>query len=204
MVRVICGLLSFPNPEPGGFISDFTKTTSIHRHPRQGSELGAVVARISEQNHHYILGYLKTIMSLARQEHIIVTSQHPGSTQEEIENEPDWAFESGHHRLGFQNPCGRYAGITHTGDELLHEEPKEVRKAHERIGELKEKVKKGVLVNFRDVIGDQANREVRSFLFWGEWKGGFLRFWTLYIVLRLVGVPSSASGTKTPWLSLCA
>ncbi|GKZ79170.1 hypothetical protein AnigIFM56816_003045 [Aspergillus niger] len=85
-------------------------------------------------------------------------AQHPGSSLAEIENEPDWELHSREHRLGYRNASGRYAGITHIGDELA-ENPEEVREAREQIGDLKRKVEKGKLVNFRDLIEDQKNRE---------------------------------------------
>ncbi|PWY73543.1 nitrate reductase [Aspergillus eucalypticola CBS 122712] len=85
-------------------------------------------------------------------------AQHPGSSQKEIESEPDWTLHFHENQLGFRNASGRYAGITHIGDELA-EDPEEVREAREQIGELKQKVEKGELVNFRDLIEDQKDRE---------------------------------------------
>ena len=40
--------------------------------------------------------------------------QHPGSTAEEIEDEPDWG--NGHqHRIGYKNNQDRKPGLTHGG-----------------------------------------------------------------------------------------
>ncbi|KAL4925704.1 nitrate reductase [Aspergillus undulatus] len=83
---------------------------------------------------------------------------HPGSSEQEIANEPDWVQRPGHHRLGLRNPCGRYAGQTHIGDEL-GEDPKGVQAAKEKIGALKERVERGELVNWRNVIEDEKSRE---------------------------------------------
>lgn len=73
--------------------------------------------------------------------------QHPGSTTEEIEDEPEWG--SGHqHRVGYKNRDDRWPGLTHLGEE----EEEDVEEAVEEYKELAQKEKKGDLVNFRDVI----------------------------------------------------
>ncbi|KAL4939113.1 hypothetical protein BDV06DRAFT_231271 [Aspergillus oleicola] len=86
------------------------------------------------------------------------SSSHSGSSPDEIRNEPDWVQKPGHHRLGLRNSCGRYAGQTHIGDEP-GEGPAGVREAREEVKELKEKVSRGELVDWRGVILDEANRE---------------------------------------------
>ncbi|KAL4898894.1 hypothetical protein BDW74DRAFT_184255 [Aspergillus multicolor] len=71
---------------------------------------------------------------------------HPGSTPHEIANEPDWSLK-----------VGRYAGITHIGEELA-EDPHKVQEAKDNIKELKEKVQKGGLLDFREMIEDEKRR----------------------------------------------
>ncbi|KAL4808646.1 hypothetical protein BDV18DRAFT_157589 [Aspergillus unguis] len=89
-----------------------------------------------------------------KKKHIVRKKDHPGSSTHDIANEPNWATEPGHHRLGFRNACGRFAGRTHSGDDA-----EDVREARAEIGDLKKKVSKGELVSFRDVIGEQRERE---------------------------------------------
>jgi nitrate reductase (NAD(P)H) len=48
-------------------------------------------------------------------------TDHPGSTREEIEQEPDWNL--GHeHRVGYLNRDNRRPGLTHTVDERNEED----------------------------------------------------------------------------------
>jgi len=78
--------------------------------------------------------------------------QHPGSTAEEISNEPHW--DATHpHRVGFKNNQNRVAGITHSSDEYQNE----VKEAKEKQEELRKHVDHGDLVTFRDVIKDQKD-----------------------------------------------
>lgn len=80
----------------------------------------------------------------------VKVQSHPGSSDSEIRDEPDWT--SGHqHRIGFRNRANRKPGITHDRDEY-HEQ---VEKARKRQAELSERYKTGKLVNFRDVIKEQ-------------------------------------------------
>ena len=43
--------------------------------------------------------------------------QHPGSTAQDIENEPEWG-EGHQHRIGYKNRQDRWPGLTHGGGEL--------------------------------------------------------------------------------------
>ncbi|KXJ89323.1 hypothetical protein Micbo1qcDRAFT_212694 [Microdochium bolleyi] len=78
--------------------------------------------------------------------------EHPGSTAEEISNEPHW--DATHpHRVGFKNSQDRVAGITHGSDEYQQE----IEQAREQAEELQKHVKHGDLVNFRDVVRSQKD-----------------------------------------------
>lgn len=75
---------------------------------------------------------------------------HPGSSRQDIDNEPDWTGLH-NHRVGFKNRGDRRPGITHAQDEYLRE-IEEARKEQEK---LRDENKTGKLVNFRDVIMTQ-------------------------------------------------
>ena len=91
---------------------------------------------------------------------------HPGSTAEDIGNEPDWS--GGHqHRIGFKNRQDRVPGLTHAADDDEEGEisgvwrsPSDENYERERFDEhakaeyesLRNSVQKGELVNFRDII----------------------------------------------------
>ncbi len=82
----------------------------------------------------------------------------PGSSKEEVENEPDW--HTGHnHRVGFRNNQDRIAGFTHDGDH--DEEEKEDRElteeARKKYNDLGERASNGELLNFQDIMRDQSD-----------------------------------------------
>lgn len=93
-----------------------------------------------------------------------IVSQQSGASEQEIEEEPNW--RRGHdHRIGFLNRQGRFAGLTHDGDYDPYEtaEDREFRnEAQRKYRDLREKSKKGQLVNFQDVMKAQT---VRCFKF---------------------------------------
>lgn len=88
-----------------------------------------------------------------------VVSKHPGSTSQEIADEPNWG--AGHnHRIGFRNKHGRAPGLTHDGDYDLYETEEErafTENAQRKYRELKDKAKHGELVDFRDVMKAQTD-----------------------------------------------
>lgn len=91
---------------------------------------------------------------------VVKVQAHPGSTAEEIRNEPDWV--SGHqHRIGFRDRNNRLPGLTHEDDEYREEVAREKQKylAFQR------RAKSGELINFRDLI---ENQKV-SFLWFNQW-----------------------------------
>ncbi|KEF55898.1 uncharacterized protein A1O9_07478 [Exophiala aquamarina CBS 119918] len=82
----------------------------------------------------------------------------PGSSQQEIADEPDW--HSGHnHRIGYRNKDDRVAGFTHDGEHMwtTEEEHKFVDEAMRKYRELREKAQKGELVNFQEVMEHQTD-----------------------------------------------
>jgi nitrate reductase (NAD(P)H) len=86
-----------------------------------------------------------------------VTS-HPGSTADEISQEPEWG--AGHqHRIGFVNRSGRLAGFTHDGDHAEDDDQDERKfeeEAQRKYRDLRTKEGRGDLVNFEDVMKDQT------------------------------------------------
>jgi len=90
-----------------------------------------------------------------------VVSTHPGSSTEEIEDEPNWG--QGHnHRIGYRNRQNRLAGFTHDGDHDPYENEEDRQFAEEAIRkyrEIRQKSDKGELVNFQDVMKDQTDFE---------------------------------------------
>ncbi|KOS23414.1 Nitrate reductase 1 [Escovopsis weberi] len=81
---------------------------------------------------------------------------HPGSTAEEIANEPKWSSDH-QHRIGYKNRHQRVPGITHEDDEYREE----VERAKEEFERLKDEAKAGVLINFRDAIQHQKDLHLR-------------------------------------------
>lgn len=77
---------------------------------------------------------------------------HPGSSAEEIENEPDWG-EGHQHRVGYRNSSYRVPGLTH--DQEPHDDGEyqaEIAAARKARAELQRDVSTGKLLNFRDMI----------------------------------------------------
>lgn len=93
-----------------------------------------------------------------------IVSNHPGSSEKEISEEPNWG--RGHnHRIGYLNRQNRIAGLTHDGDYDPYEteDDREFREeALRKQRELRDKAKKGDLLNFRDIMKDQTVRSVLS------------------------------------------
>lgn len=80
---------------------------------------------------------------------------HPGSTREEIEQEPDWEVAHGQH-VGYLNRDNRRPGLTHNFDGRDEDDDatKEAREEYER---LKEKTDSSKLVNWRDLIEEEPD-----------------------------------------------
>src|SRR2546423_8979941 len=78
-------------------------------------------------------------------------SQHPGSSAEEIADEPQWTSKHSH-RVGYRNEDGRLPGLTHSQEDDSDDYEVE---AIERYKELRQYARKGGLVNFQDVMKSQ-------------------------------------------------
>ena len=82
-----------------------------------------------------------------------------GSTREEIEKEPDW--HKGHnHRVGYRNNQDRIAGFAHADEheEELEEDKRFTEEAESKYRNLRERAKRGELLNFQDVMRGQSVR----------------------------------------------
>lgn len=82
---------------------------------------------------------------------------HPGSSDHEVTNEPDWARTHGH-RVGMRDFNDRFPGLTHEGDDWRYEIEKE---AEEKMDELKKMVEEGNLLTVRDYINKQEDLHLR-------------------------------------------
>jgi nitrate reductase (NAD(P)H) len=83
-------------------------------------------------------------------------SQHPGSSAQEIQNEPDW--HAGHnHRIGYCNKDNRHPGYAPNGDHWETEEDKKfAEEAMRKYRALSEREDRGELVNFQDVAKEET------------------------------------------------
>lgn len=81
------------------------------------------------------------------------TKGHPGSSKEEIREEPEWkAVRS--HRIGFRDREDRVAGLTHVGDESK-EDREFWERARQKAEELEDELGKGTLLSVRDFMTKQ-------------------------------------------------
>jgi nitrate reductase (NAD(P)H) len=78
---------------------------------------------------------------------------HPGSSQQEIRDEPNW-IKLQTHSIGFKNRQGRRPG-------LVVDREEEIEAARRQREELDQKVSTGDLVNFRDLIQHQPDFHLR-------------------------------------------
>lgn len=81
------------------------------------------------------------------------TRDHPGSTKEEILEEPEWQTARGH-RIGFRDRESRAAGLTSIGDES-REDREFWEQARKKAEQLKEELGKGKLMTVRDFMTKQ-------------------------------------------------
>ncbi|KAJ4339892.1 hypothetical protein N0V87_002830 [Didymella glomerata] len=90
-------------------------------------------------------------------------TDHPGSTAEDIKNEPDWKNIHEHsHRVGFRNKQGdRLPGITHRDDERIEDAEELGDEARAEYEELKQRAQRGDLVNFRDLVEGEKDLHLR-------------------------------------------
>lgn len=119
-----------------------------------------------------------------------IVSGHPGSSEQEIEEEPNWS--RGHdHRIGYLNRQGRLAGLTHDGDYDPYEteEDREFRReALRKHRDLREKSQQGQLVNFQDVMKGQTVSHFRISLGVG------------HLNAMVAGLPHAQAGVLPSWV----
>ncbi|BGP04219.1 hypothetical protein JCM10049v2_000017 [Rhodotorula toruloides] len=101
---------------------------------------------------------------MAHRRHRVVVNAHPGSSAQEIEDEPDWS--GGHqHRVGFRNRDDRAPGLAPGSsidiDETEHEHEQDVARAKAQLETLREERSEGRLVNFREVVERQEDLHLR-------------------------------------------
>ncbi|KAK2763124.1 hypothetical protein FQN54_009759 [Arachnomyces sp. PD_36] len=87
-------------------------------------------------------------------------SDHPGSTKQEILEEPEW-HSARAHRIGFRDRENRVAGLTHVGDERK-EDQEFWEQAQKKAQELKDELGKGELLSVRDFMTKQEDYHLRT------------------------------------------
>ncbi|KAK2873485.1 hypothetical protein FQN49_002322 [Arthroderma sp. PD_2] len=80
------------------------------------------------------------------------SKKHPGASDLEILNEPDWT-RTHSHRVGTRGRDNRFMGLTHGGDEWYDE----LAEVDEEIQVLRDKVNRGELVTVRDIMTNQKD-----------------------------------------------
>lgn len=127
--------------------------------------------------------------------HRVRVRRHPGSSKNDINNEPDWA--AGHlNRIGYRNLQDRFPGLTHAGDEREDLTEFEQRALKER-EELKSRIQQGDLVNFRDVITRQEVKLTHIFPRYSTFeKSNKGR--------NFVGLPSAPARCPFGWMAIRA
>ncbi|KAH7066591.1 hypothetical protein BKA63DRAFT_495511 [Paraphoma chrysanthemicola] len=86
------------------------------------------------------------------------TTNHPGSTRAEIDEEPNWDREHHHqHRVGYKNRHNRRPGLTHEHDG--HEDY--IEQARDGHDDLTRRSDVGELINFRDIVLGEKDLHLR-------------------------------------------
>lgn len=77
---------------------------------------------------------------------------HPGSSQEEIDNEPDWSSAKYKHHIGYRDRYDRVPGLVHSGDDSDSEDSQDsfLKEAAEESDKLQKDLKQHKLVNFHE------------------------------------------------------
>lgn len=98
---------------------------------------------------------------------------HPGSSEKDLQAEPDWSANSSEHRIGFKNRQDRRPGFTHANDEQDDDVPDLSRssssegdsdyeaEAKAKYDELLSEEHQGKLVNFRDVVEHEPDLHIK-------------------------------------------
>mgnify|MGYP003624107231 CR=1 FL=1 len=88
-------------------------------------------------------------------------TDHPGSSKEAIEQEPNWGVGHPHeHRIGYRNRQNRRPGLTHEYDEHI-EVDDYVEQARKGYDDLTRRTDEGDLVNFRDIVFNEKDLHLR-------------------------------------------
>lgn len=77
--------------------------------------------------------------------------QHPGSSQEDIKNEPNWGSQKHEHYIGFKNAQRRKPGLT-SEDENWNAKVEEAQEAQRKFNTAKKDQQEGRLINFQDAL----------------------------------------------------
>lgn len=87
---------------------------------------------------------------------------HPGSSNDEIENEPDWTRGGHNHRIGVRNRQNRWPGLTRDEEEA-EVDPVSVSEAENDLRRLRQRQteKSGPLISFRDVLSKDEEFHLR-------------------------------------------
>lgn len=84
-------------------------------------------------------------------------TDHAGSSQQDIADEPDWAVTGNDHYPGYKNRRGRRPGFVEDSDEY----EVNVGKAWDELQHTKHRAERGELVNWRDAIESQKDLSLR-------------------------------------------
>ncbi|KAF2020451.1 hypothetical protein BU24DRAFT_382381 [Aaosphaeria arxii CBS 175.79] len=92
----------------------------------------------------------------------VEVTAHPGSTREEIKQEPDWT-QANEHRIGYVNRDDRKPGLTHPSDEQRVDEEGDryIEEARREYEQLRQRREKGDLITFRDLIQGEPDLHLR-------------------------------------------
>lgn len=88
-----------------------------------------------------------------------MSPKHPGASDVEILNEPDWILTH-NHRVGTRGREARFMGVTNESDWQYELE----KVAEEQLNRLREKVSRGELITVRDVMKNQKVCNLSGFV----------------------------------------
>ncbi|EEP77457.1 hypothetical protein UREG_02306 [Uncinocarpus reesii 1704] len=91
--------------------------------------------------------------------HRTLPTYHPGSSQKDIEKEPDWQ-KVPHHRIGYRDKQGRVAGVSHP-DGDLDKDKEFLDHARKLADELRQRRERGELLTVVDFMKDQEDYHLR-------------------------------------------
>lgn len=99
---------------------------------------------------------------MAHKPHRTLPTYHPGSTTDDIKNEPDWSNVP-RHRVGFRGEeNSRICGLTHHDGDFGDLDGEFIEYAKEEYEILREKAAKGELLSVVDFMKHQQVSEIQS------------------------------------------